>query len=84
MKKGDEGSSRIILAGRALLVKMLITFEPHGIFGSNFVYLCILAFSTHWYEKRGQGFTEHQFGGSSSFGENGHNDRTAFCMWFTF
>ena len=26
-----------ILASRALLVKMLITFEPHGIFGLNFV-----------------------------------------------
>ena len=44
MKKGDEASPRIILAGRALLVKMLITPEPHGIFGSNFVYICIAAF----------------------------------------
>ena len=41
MKKGDEASPSIILAGRALLVKMLITHKPHGIFGSNFVYLCI-------------------------------------------
>ena len=32
--------------GRALLVKMLITFEPHGIFGSNFVYYCILKLSS--------------------------------------
>ena len=52
MKKGDEASPSIILAGRALLVKMLITLEPHGIFGSNFVYLCILTLSSHWYEKR--------------------------------
>ena len=35
MKKGDEGSPSIILAGQALLVKMLETIEPHGIFGSN-------------------------------------------------
>ena len=42
MQKGDEASPSIILAGRALLVKMIITLEPHGIFGSNFVYLCIL------------------------------------------
>ena len=42
MKKGDEASQSIILACQALLVKMLITFEPHGIFGSNFVYSCIL------------------------------------------
>ena len=39
MQKGDEASPSIILAGRALLVKMLITLEPPGIFGSNFVYL---------------------------------------------
>ena len=38
MKTGDEVSPSIILAGRALLVKMLITLEPHGIFGSNFVF----------------------------------------------
>ena len=32
-------------------MKILITLEPDGIFGSNFVYLCILKFSSHWYEK---------------------------------
>ena len=32
-------------------MKMLITLEPHDIFGSNFVYLCILLLSSHWYEK---------------------------------
>ena len=36
MQKSDEASPSIILAGRAILVKMLITLEPHGIFGSNF------------------------------------------------
>ena len=51
MKKGDEASPSIILAGRALLVKMLITLKPHGIFASNFVYLCIITLSSHWYEK---------------------------------
>ena len=30
---------------------MIITPEPQGIFGSNFVYLCILTMSSHWYEK---------------------------------
>ena len=30
---------------------MLITFEPHGIFCSNFVYLCLLEWSSNWYEK---------------------------------
>ena len=73
MKKGDEASPSIILAGRALLVKMLITFEPHGIFGTNFVYLHNLTLSSHWYENRCQSFTEHHFGWSSSFGENAHN-----------
>ena len=52
MKKCDEASPSIILAGQALLVKMLITLEPHGIFGSNFVYLCNLTLSSHWYEKK--------------------------------
>ena len=32
MHNGDEASPSIILAGRGLLVKMLITLEPHGIF----------------------------------------------------
>ena len=50
MKKGDEASTSIILTGRALLVKKLITLKPNGIFGSNFVYLCILTLSSHWYE----------------------------------
>ena len=40
MQNGDEASSSIILAGQALLVKMLITLKPRGIFTSNFVYLC--------------------------------------------
>ena len=35
MKKGDEASPIIILAGQALLVKMLITLEPCYVFGSN-------------------------------------------------
>ena len=48
MKKGDDASPSIILAGRALLVKMLITLEPHV---SNFVHICILTLSSHWYEK---------------------------------
>ena len=41
MKKSDEVSQSIILAGRALFVKMLIILGPHGIFGSYFVYLRI-------------------------------------------
>ena len=32
MKKCDEASPSIIFAGRALLVKMLITLDPDGIF----------------------------------------------------
>ena len=42
MQNGEEASPSIILAGQALLVKMLISLGPHGIFCSNFVYLCIL------------------------------------------
>ena len=52
MKNGDAVSPSIILAGRALLLKMLITLEPRGIFGSNLVYLCFLTLSSHWHPKR--------------------------------
>ena len=49
----DEASPSISLADnwQALLVKMLITLERHGISGSNFLHLCILTLSSHWYEK---------------------------------
>ena len=73
MQNGDEASTSIILAGQALLVKMLITLELCGAFGSNFLYLCISTLSNHWYAKRRQGFNEHHFGWSSSFSENAHN-----------
>ena len=38
MIKVDDSSSSIILAGQALLVKMLISLEPRYAFGSNFEY----------------------------------------------
>ena len=51
MKKGDKASPIIILAVGGLLLKILITLEPHGIFVSKyFVYLCILTSSSNWYE----------------------------------
>ena len=37
----DEGLLNFISAGCGQLVKMLITLEPHGIYGSNFAYLFI-------------------------------------------
>ena len=61
MKTGDEASPSIILAGQALLVKMLITLEPRGAFGSNFEYLRILTLSSYWYAKWCRGFIEHHF-----------------------
>ena len=51
MKKGDEASLSIFFADQALLAQMLITLEPHGIFGSKFAYLCILTLFSHWYAK---------------------------------
>ena len=47
----DEGLLSIISTGCGQLVKMLITVEPHDIFGSNFEYLSILTLSSHWYAK---------------------------------
>ena len=35
MQNGDEASPSIILTSQSLQVKMLITFEPCGIIGSN-------------------------------------------------
>ena len=39
-EKGDVASLSINEAGRALLVKILISLEPCDAFGSNFEYLC--------------------------------------------
>ena len=72
MKTGDEASLSIILAGRALLVKILITLEMCGAFCSNFEYLCVFTLSSNWYAIPRQGFIEHYFGRLSSFSENVH------------
>ena len=80
MQKGGEASPSIILTDRALLVKMLFTLEPQGIIGSNFVYLCILTLSSHWYAKRWRVFIEHHFGRLSSFSENAHNSWPAWYI----
>ena len=53
-KNDDEALPSIILAGRALLLKMPITLEPHAIFYTNFAYLCMFTLSSHWYEKSDQ------------------------------
>ena len=73
MKKCDEASPSTILDGQALWVKMLITLEPDGIFGSKFVYSCILILSSHWYETMLRGFTEHRFSRSISFCKHAHS-----------
>ena len=54
MKKGKEASPSIILAGRDLFVKMLITLEPRYAFGSNFDYFFVffhlfLSFSSFFF-----------------------------------
>ena len=46
MQYGDEASPSIIFFHQVILVKMLIPLGPHGIFCSNFAYLCILTFPT--------------------------------------
>ena len=73
MKKCDETSPNIIFAGRALLVKMLITLEPDGILGLNFVYLCILTLSSHCNEKNVTRLHRASFWPVELFGENAHN-----------
>ena len=66
IKKIDETSPGISLAGQALLAKMLIFLEPHCAFGSDFKYLCISSLSSFWYAKWLRGFIEHNFGRSCS------------------
>ena len=68
MRKVVEASPSISLASQALLVKMLKTLEPRGIFCSKFVYLCIITLPSHWDVNY-----EHHFGRSSSFNENANN-----------
>ena len=71
MHNGEEASPSIILAGQALLVKMLITLEPCGSFGSNLLMyfnivkplVCKTVIRLHL----------ASFGRSSSFNENAHN-----------
>ena len=61
----DEALLSISPIGRGQLVKMLITFELHGIFSSNYAYVCMSKLSNHWHAQQpfnGQGFAEHQFG----------------------
>ena len=50
MQKGDKGLPSIILAAPGLLVKMLITLEPHILL--KFVYIYILTLSRHRYSTR--------------------------------
>ena len=45
----DKALLSISPAGRCQLVKMLITLEQHGTFGSHFELLFILTLSSHWY-----------------------------------
>ena len=48
----DEALLSTSPALRGRFVKMLITLEVHGIFGSNFAYLFVLTLSSHWFAKR--------------------------------
>ena len=68
MQNSGEASPSIILASQALWVKMLISLEPHDIYGPNFVYLFILTLPSHWYETATR-LHRASFGRSSSFNE---------------
>ena len=78
MQNGDEASPSIILASRALLMKMLITLELRGIFCSNFVYYCILTLSNRWYASPGINLA------GQAFSENAQNSWTAWCILIKF
>ena len=52
MQNGDKGLPSIILGGRCILVKILITVTSHGIFNQIVSYLYILTLSKHNHAKR--------------------------------
>ena len=73
MQNGDEASPSIILAGLALLVKMLITLEMCGAFGSK---ISLLMYFNIVQQLVCKTVTRRlhlaSFGRSSSFNENAH------------
>ena len=61
--------------------KILMTLEPYGSFGSNFLkYLFILKMSSHWYTQCRRGFAQHHSGRSRYFSKNAHNPWTAWYI----
>ena len=65
-------------------MKMLITLEPDGIFGSNFVYLSILTLSSHRYEKGDEASTSIILAGQALLVKMLITLETALCIWFKF
>ena len=65
-------------------MKMLITLEPDGIFGSNFVYLSILTLSSHWYEKSDEASTSIILAGQALLVNMLITLETVLCIWFRF
>ena len=51
----DEGLLSISPICSGQLVKILLTLEPYGIFGSTFAYLYIYILSSHWYANGDEG-----------------------------
>ena len=73
----DEAWLIISPACHCQIEKMLITLEPHGIFGSKFEYLFIFNIVQPLECKNGK----HHFGQSMSFSENAHNSWTIWYIW---
>ena len=62
-------------------MKMIITLEPDGIFGSNVVYLSILTLSSHWYEKSNEVSTSIILAGQALLVKMLIPLETALCIW---
>ena len=73
MQNGDEASQSVILAGLALLVKMLITLELCGSFGSKFSLRMYFNIVQPLVCKTVTRLHLASFGRSSSFNENANN-----------
>ena len=83
MQNDDEASPSIILAGLALLVKMLITLELCGSFGSKFSLLMYFNIVQPLECRTVTRLHLASFGRSNSLNGNVHNSCTMY-IWFKF
>ena len=86
MQNADEASPKIILASRALLIKMLITLEMRGLFCSNLytIYFNIVQHCPTAGMRNGDEASSSINLAGQAFSENAQNSWTAWCILIKF